>query len=393
MMLLALSLLAAADAPPFVARAASGKEFTGPVLRLDAWELRHGKGDGRRLAAGDWLSLRRADVPLPDFPTDEHLVLANGDRVPATGLRLDDEKLYFRHDALAGGKETSLPLSAVALVWRLPPQGVVSAEKLRHRLLRAKRSKDVVLLRNGDTVEGTLQTIKSGQVALEINKKTVPVLWEQVSAIALSTELLDRLKAKGTRARLTLTGPGGRLTLASAACDGETLTGKTAFDASLKVPIEQVAGLDVLGDNVVSLSDLTPAKYQYVPYLDEKWPLSTDSAVTGGDLRVGGATYDRGIGMHANSRATYALGGAYRTFEALVGLDDRDGRQGRVKVRVLVDGKSAGLGAKQVLTHGGGPLAVRVDVSGAKELTLEVRPAERGPVQAVVNWANARLLK
>ena len=30
--------------------------------------------------------------------------------------------------------------------------------------MRAKRSKDVVLLRNGDTVEGTLQPIKAGQV-------------------------------------------------------------------------------------------------------------------------------------------------------------------------------------------------------------------------------------
>jgi hypothetical protein len=390
---LALTLLLAADAPPFVARAASGKEFTGPLVRLDAWELRHGKGDGRRLAAGDWLSLRRADVPLPEFPADEHLVLANGDRVPVTGLRLDDEKLFFRHDALAGGKETSLPLSAAALVWRLPPQGVVSGEKLRHRLLRAKRSKDLVLLRNGDTVEGTLQTIKGGQVLIEINKKAVPVLWEQVSAVALSTELLDRLGAKGTRARLTLTGSGGRLTLASASSDGEALTGKTAFGAALRVPLDQVAGLDVLSDNAVSLSGLTPAKYEYSPYLDEKWALSNDATVTGGDLRVGGATYDRGVGLHANSRAAYPLGGAYRTFEALVGLDDRDGRQGRVKLRVLVDGKPADLGKKELLTHAGGPLAVRVDVSGAKELTLEVLPAERGPVQAVVNWANARLLK
>jgi hypothetical protein len=393
MLPLAVSLLLAADAPPFVARAADGKEFVGPLLRIDAWELRHGKGEGRRLAAGDWLSLRRADLPLPDFPTDEHLVLGNGDRFPVTGLRLDDEKLHFRHDALAGGKETSLPLSTAAMVWRLPPQGVVSAEKLRHRLLRAKRSKDVVLLRNGDAVEGTLLSIKGGRAALEINNKPVPVLWEQVSAIALSTELLERQPAKGARARVALAGAGGRLTLVSASSDGESLTGRTAFGAALRVPLEQVAGLDYFSDNVVSLSDLKPAKYEYSPYLDARWPLGVDSTAAGGDLRVGGAAYDRGVGLHAGGRVSYALGGAYRTFEALVGLDDRDGRLGRAKVRVLVDGRPAEAGTKGVLTHAGGPLALRVDVSGAKELTLEVRPADRGPVQGVVNWANARLLR
>lgn len=390
---LVLSLFLVADAPPFIVRAESGKEYTGPVVRLDAWELRHGKGDGRRLAAGDWHSLRRADVPLPDLPSDEHLVLANGDRIPVTGLRLDDEKLFFRHEALAGGKETSLPLSAAAVVWRLPPQGVVSGEKLRHRLLRAKRPRDVVLLRNGDTVEGTLQTIKAGQAVVEINKKTVPLLWEQVSAVALSTELLDRMTPKGTRARVTLTRAGGRITLVSASSDGETLTGKTSFGAALRLPLDKVAGLDVVGEGVVYLADLTPARYEYSPYLDEKWPLANDCTATGGDLRVGGATYDRGIGLHASSRAVYSLGKGYRAFEALVGLDDRDGRQGRVKVRVLLDGKPADLGKQELLTHGGGPLAVRVDVSGAKELMLEVLPADHGPVQAVVNWANARLWK
>lgn len=397
MRILAISLLltglARAGSPDFVAHAASGKEERGPIVRLDRWTLQLGKGDGQRLPAGQWLSLRRADLTLPEFPTEDHLVLANGDRVPAAELRLDDEKLYFRHKALADGKITSLPLSAAALIWRLPPDGVVSAEGLRHRLLRAKRSKDVVLLRNGDTVEGTLQAIKGGSVEVEANKKVTSVRWGQVSAIALSTELLDRLRPKGAHARVILTGAGGRLTVTSASCDGTTFEGRTAFGAELSVPLDQVAGLEMFGDNVVSLSDLTPAKYEYSPFLDERWAWSADSTVTGGNLRLGGSTYDRGVGLHAGSRATYALGGKYRAFEALVGLDDRDGKRGRVKLRVLVDGKPAELGKGDVLTHADGALAVRVEVDGAKELTLEVSSAERGPVQGVVNWVNARLLR
>jgi hypothetical protein len=115
--------------------------------------------------------------------------------------------------------------------------------------------------------------------------------------------------------------------------------------------------------------------------------------VTGRDLRVGGSVHDRGIGMHAHSRLSYALGGAYRRFEALVGLDDLDGRKGAVQIRVLADGKALDLGRTGDLTHSGGPWPVSVKVDGVKELTLEVAPGAAGPVQGVVNWVGARLVR
>src|SRR5262249_10911312 len=151
------------------------------------WAVEIGKGLRHRLRAGDLLSLRREGSALPAFPTDEHLVLANGDRVPAQGLHLDDEKLSFRHKDLGGGKEVSLPLSTVALLLRLPPDGTASPAKLRRRLLAGKRAKDLVLLRNGDTIEGTLHAIKGGKLTIEVNKKTVAAPWPQVAAVAMST--------------------------------------------------------------------------------------------------------------------------------------------------------------------------------------------------------------
>jgi hypothetical protein len=97
--------------------------------------------------------------------------------------------------------------------------------------------------------------------------------------------------------------------------------------------------------------------------------------------------------MHATSRLTYSLNGEYRRLDCVVGLDDRDGKKGRVKARILVDGKAIALTRSDILTHADGAIRVNVDVKGAKELTLEVLAAERGPVQGVVNWANARLVK
>jgi hypothetical protein len=388
------------EEPVFRVTTAAGKVVRGPLRRLTAdWEVEVGKGVRRRVAGADVVYLRQEGLPGPPLPTDEHLILANGDRLPVRGLRLDGERLHFTHPDLDDGKGSSLPLSAVVVYWRAAPDKVVSPEKLRRRLARASRTRDTVLLRNGDVLEGVLNGLDDKGVEVEVEKKAVRARLGQVAAVALSTDLADKLPVRGVHARLALTetdegASGGRLTLTTATFDGKhLLRGKTAFGARVRVPVERVAALDLAGGRAVSLSDLKPAEYVYRPYLDERWPWVADGSATGGDLRLGGATYDKGLGVHASCRLTYRLDGAYERFEALVGLDALDGRKGQVRVRLLGDGKALDLGGTGRLSHAGGPLAVRVPVAGVKQLTLEVEGGADGPVQAVVNWADARLVR
>jgi hypothetical protein len=241
-------------------------------------------------------------------------------------------------------------------------------------------------------LEGVLNKLDDKQVEVEVGKKGARARLGQVAAVALSTELADRLRPKGAHARLVLA-DGARLTLVGADCDGKLFRGKAAFGGMVRVPLAQVAALEVRAGQIVYLSDLEPSKYEFRPFLDERWAWSADASVTGRDLRVGGSAYDKGLGVHSHSLLTYRLGGAYKHFEAVVGLDDVDGRKGSVTVRVLADGKPLDLGRKGELTHAGGPWALRLDVGGVKELTLEVGFGAGGPVQDVVNWADARLIK
>jgi hypothetical protein len=394
----------AADGPPFVARTAAGSAVRGPLRQLGAdWSVRLGEGEGTRAAGGELLTVRRAGLALPPLPTGEHLVLVNGDRIPVNGdrirsPRLAGERLHFLHPDLAGGKETSVPLAAVAVFWRMGPDKDADPEKLRRSLVRRSRNRDTVLLRNGDVLEGVLNGLDGTEVAVEVDKKPVAVKINQVAAVALSSDLADALRPKGAYARLVLTeaggSPGGRLSLSSATCtDGATLKGVTVFGASVRVPLARVAALDLYQGAAVYLSDLKPSKYEYLPYLDDYRPWVADGNAAGGDLRLGGSTYDKGLGMHSHSRLTWDLAGGYRRFEALVGLDDRDGRKGSVRVKVLADGKALDLGADKELTAQSGPLPVSVKVEGIKELTLEVEFGANGNVQDVVNWADARLVQ
>ncbi len=393
------SPLRAQDAVPlFAVRTASGETVRGPQLQIGPdWTVRVGKGAGQRVAGEDVLSVRQEGLALPPLPTDEQLILVNGDRFPVTGARLKGERLYFHHPDLEGGKEASLPLTAVAVFWRVAPDRTIVPEKLRRQFAGGARTRDTVLLRNGDVLAGVLDKLDGKAIGVEVEKKAVSVKVAQVAAVALSTDLADRSRPKGLYAHVVLAktarSPGGRFTLRSAVCDGKVLRGKTPFGAGLRVPAARVAGLEIVGGKAIHLSDLKPSKYEYRPFLDERWPWSADSSATGRDLRVGGAVYDRGVGMHTHSLLTYSLGGAYARFEAVVGLDDLDGRRGAARIRVLGDGKPLDLGGQGELTHAGGPLTLRLNVAGVKELTLESAWGDNGLVQGVVNWADARLVK
>jgi hypothetical protein len=389
------------DAKPSVCtvQTATGAPVDGVLRELKPdWSVRLGEGDGTSIPGRDVLALRRTGVPLPPLPADEHLILANGDRIPYRSLRLTGEMMQFRHARLDKGEGTTLPLAAVAIVWRIAPDRALDAERLRHRLVTETRTRDTVCLRNGDVLSGVLTAFDEQKVEMDVDKKRVTVRMPQVAYLALNTELADTLRPKGMYARLALLeskpGHGGRLSLTSAACaDGITLTGTTVFGARLSVPMSDVAALDVYQGHAVYLSDLKPSKYEYHAYLDASWAYAVNGNVAEHDLHLGGSTFDRGISLHSHARLTYRLNGAYRRFDALVGLDDRDGRRGSVRIRVLADGRALDLGDSSELTAQSGPRAIAVPIEGARELTLEVQFGDNGDVQDVVDWVDARLVK
>jgi hypothetical protein len=385
----------ATKVPIFAVQTARGTLAKGSWRELKSdWSVHLGEGDGTRIAGANVLSVRRVDVPLPPLPMDYHLILANGDRLPFQNLRLVEETVRFRHTNLEDGKEASLPLAAISVLWRIAPEKTLDAEKLRRRLTVEKRTHDTVCLRNGDVIAGVLAGLDEQNVVMKVDKRRVTVKTPQVAYIAFNTELADTLRPKGVSARLVLFGDGpgrgGRMTLTSALADETTLTGTTVFGAHVRVPLRNIAALHLHSPRSVYLSDLKESKYVFHPFLDAAWPFAVDGNVAEHDLRLAGSTYDKGIGMHSHSRLSYRLAGAYRHFEALVGLDDKDGRRGDVRIRVLADGEAL---LDRALTSRDGAVPVSLSVEGVRELTLEVDFGRDGDVQDVVNWAEARLVK
>jgi len=131
---------------------------------------------------------------------------------------------------------------------------------------------------------------------------------------------------------------------------------------------------------------LTPAMASEV---DSFWRVMQDKSIEGKQkIRVGGITYDRGLGVHSPSKLVFPLDGKYKTFHVAPGPE----RGGIVEMKILVDDK-------EVFTTGkvnSGTHKVKIldiPVSGAKTLTLIVTDGGNGGAGDHASWADSYLTR
>lgn len=165
------------------------------------------------------------------------------------------------------------------------------------------------------------------------------------------------------------------------------------------LPLPTVRGLYRDDGSVVFVSDLEPRVERDGSPFDDglgmRWPPVRDRSVTGLPLVVEGRTYARGLGVHAPSRLVYALDGGFRSLRGEVGVDDqvlRLASRGSVEFRVLVDGE---LRWSSGVVRGGEPARAiaPVDLTGARELVLEVDMASGYHVADRADWLRVLLVR
>jgi hypothetical protein len=146
-------------------------------------------------------------------------------------------------------------------------------------------------------------------------------------------------------------------------------------------------------DRVAFLSALEPAKVEEVPLLGTQapFPWKRDLAAGGGPLALAGKVYRKGLGVHSRSLLEYDIGGAYRSFAAMIGLDDAAGPRGAVVFRVLGDGKEI---YRKEKARGEAPERVLLPLNGVQRLRLEVDFGADGvDFCDHADWADARITR
>ena len=387
-MLFAACVLLVASAPDtsFVARVADATNPTRADARFAAGWL---AADKRPL-----LELTSTTRPRPALPAGPHVVLANGDRIPGTLAAADELGVTVKTNLYAW----RIPLAQVRVAWLSAPAAETPDGIDRYAWLAPNRTRDTLLLRNGDIRSGDLARLSDDARQLMWTPADSPATnfdANRVAALATNPNLVSNRKLKGSFARAVLTN-GARVTLLSAESDGIRLRGTTAFGAKFDLALENLVALQVFQAQATYLSSLTPAKLESTAYADLAWPMQLDRSARNQPLRLrtarGVETFDNGLGTHPRTRVSFDLAGKHRTLEALVGLDAVTGKQGAARVTVLVDDQDRTPDALRNLTSAAEAFSLRIDVAGAKRLTLVVDFAPAGDAHADVNWANARLI-
>lgn len=116
-----------------------------------------------------------------------------------------------------------------------------------------------------------------------------------------------------------------------------------------------------------------------------------DGANDGVTMSLDGTTFATGLGVHAPSKATFALGMQYKTFLAEIGVDDEVMDQGSVVFQVVLDGVIAYDSGR--MTGATTRKSVMLDVTGKQQMDLVVGNADDGDGFDHADWANARLVK
>ena len=134
----------------------------------------------------------------------------------------------------------------------------------------------------------------------------------------------------------------------------------------------------------VWLSDLDISKTQ------QSWgEPRRNTSVEGNPLRIGGRTFEHGLGTHADSLLYVQLNGGGRKFTGWVGVDDEVGKQGSVEFRILADGKE--IYKSGTLKGGDSAKPFDVDVSAIKMLVLVVASGPDGINYDHADWADAMM--
>lgn len=378
---LAAGRLSAAEMPQAVP--VDGPRFAAALAGADAdWRLTLRGGDKPTvLPAADVLIWGRFAEPS----RGPLVLLADGSLVVADVFRIDKDHVTLDSDLFAAVK---LPLDGLVGVVFQPPAAGPERDRLFDRLRAATGDADQIVLDNGDQIGGMLQSLADDTLVFraEIGELKLPV--RRVKSLVLNPSLRRSAKLDGLRA-WTGFSDGSRLLATRLMVDDQSVA-VTAVGQTWKTTPRRLVALQPLGGKVVYLSDLKPAGYRHVPYLDLAWPYQLDRNCAGGMLHCGGRLYLKGLGVHSAARLSYVLDRPYRRFDAELGIDDSTHGAGSVRFRVLVDGRERL--TSEIIRGGAPPVPVSVELAGAKRLDLLVDFADRADVLDHADWLDARLV-
>jgi hypothetical protein len=173
----------------------------------------------------------------------------------------------------------------------------------------------------------------------------------------------------------------------------ETVTGldvETVTGVRIKYPsLDMINKLDFSAGAVKYLSDLNPDKVEISSNVGTAEAYRRDRNLDNEEIKIAQKRYSKGLALHSRTVLTYGLGGNYKVFEAVVGVDDCVEGESNAKLTIEADLKPIFTG---VIKKGDKPKVLNLAILNVKELRITVE-SEFLDLGNQVDLGGARVLK
>ena len=323
-------------------------------------------------------------------PEGSLVLFPGGDRLRAQIGKSSETTLEVTA-ALLGEAPLAIPIDAPLALLLAPPADPAAHEAILAKLRDEPRKSEVLLTTSDDRLIGGFLGLGTDKVAFQRENGPPEIDRARVAAIEFDPSVANYPEPKGAWLEFTFL-DGSRLGARSARVEHGQLVLETRFGATVKASIGLLSRVHARGGPVAYLADRKEAHAEYVGYLGEhRKSYGRNKTADGRVLKLGGQPYDRGLGTQSRTLLAYRLDPRDRRFQAAVGLDDRAGPLGSVVFRVLVDGKERAI--TPPMTARDAPRTLDVDLTGARVLILATEFGDRGDVQDLADWIEARIIR
>jgi len=333
------------------------------------------------------IKLTRQTPPLNAGGEGSVLIFPDGDRLCRTSIGSAADNSLDVTSHLLG--KLKIPLDGVLGLILVPPVERDALDLLRDRVRHESRDSEVVWMLNGDRRTGGFLGIDDRSVKFRVETRQVDIDRSGVIALGFDPKLVEYPRPQVPFLEVLLV-EGTRLGLTECQLDRGRLAGKTRFGLRIQFPLTDVDSMYARSAAFEYLTEREVAGVQYVAYVGPTRPYRIDRAVDGRRLELSGRSYERGLGTQSRTLLAYKLKPGDQRFQALVGLDDRAGPFGSVVFRVLVDGRERF--STLATSSRDQPKAIDIDLAGAKTLILITEFGDRGNVQDLADWVEARII-
>jgi hypothetical protein len=376
-----------------------GNVKAGTLQQLSAEKLTLETSDGQIVLPIDQLLsvVAQKKPPLPPEVDDQlttWIELVDGSRINGTAILIKDGRVEL---TTAPEKTVHLPVSAIRSVRFANPND--PATKAWPAQICDDPMTDLLAVRKKDAIdflEGTIDGITAEHVLFRVEGEAIPVKRAKVDGLVFAHKKSD----KPPESVCTVEdGAGWRLKAKSILLDQGALKITTTGGEEVSRPIEYIARIDFSTGKVAYLSSLEPESVQWTPYLEFANPPAAlaqyyaprrDDGREHQPIRLGGKTYNKGLSLYSRTALAYRLPAGMKKFQAIAGIDDsvRDG--GNVRLEFSADGKKL---FDQPITGKDAPIAINLDIEGAKRLSILVDYGDDSDAGDYLNLAEARTLK